>query len=160
MRLYHGSNIAIERIDLSRCKPYKDFGKGFYMTDIFSQANEMAMRRVRITGEGSPIVSAFDFDEALLLSDELNVLTFEKPSIEWAQFVLKNRDIRRVGFTHDYDIVVGPVADDTVAFQLRRYLLRIISLEDLVQELTYRHLNCQFFFGTERAISKLRSVCQ
>ncbi len=34
MKLYHGSNIAIERIDFARCKPYKDFGQGFYLTEI------------------------------------------------------------------------------------------------------------------------------
>jgi hypothetical protein len=42
MILYHGSNVAIEEIDLSLCKPYKDFGKGFYLTDIRSQADDMA----------------------------------------------------------------------------------------------------------------------
>ena len=46
MILYHGSNVAIEEIDLSLCKPYKDFGKGFYLTDIRSQADNMASRRV------------------------------------------------------------------------------------------------------------------
>ena len=34
MRLYHGSNIAIDSINLAMCRPYKDFGKGFYLTDI------------------------------------------------------------------------------------------------------------------------------
>ena len=56
MILYHGSNVAIEEIDLSLCKPYKDFGKGFYLTDIRSQADDMASRRVRLSGYGSPIV--------------------------------------------------------------------------------------------------------
>ena len=66
MILYHGSNIAIDRINLSLSKPYKDFGKGFYATDIRSQAEDMARRRVRLTGFGSPIVTSFEFDECCL----------------------------------------------------------------------------------------------
>lgn len=44
MRLYHGSNMMIENIDLSKCKPYKDFGRGFYLTEIKEQAEKMAGR--------------------------------------------------------------------------------------------------------------------
>lgn len=155
MILYHGSNVAIERIDLNKCNPYKDFGKGFYLTSIPSQAEDMATRRVRLSGVGSVTVSSFEFDEKWLENDKLNVKIFPQVSVEWAQFVLANRDIQRVGFHHQYDIVVGPVADDTVAFQLRRFLMGVISLEDLVKELTYKDINNQYFFGTEVAISKL-----
>lgn len=44
MRLYHGSNIEISNIDLNKCRPYKDFGKGFYLTEIRDQAEKMASR--------------------------------------------------------------------------------------------------------------------
>ena len=64
--LYHGSNVAVREVDLSRCKPFKDFGRGFYLTDIREQAQQMALRRVRITGEGVPVVTAYAFDEACL----------------------------------------------------------------------------------------------
>ena len=158
MILYHGSNVAIEEIDLSLCKPYKDFGKGFYLTDIKSQAENMAIRRVRLAGFGKPIVMSYCFDETVLNDQSLHTLLFPKVSVEWAKFVLDNRDISHKGFFHDYDIVIGPVADDTVAFQLRRYLLGGISLENLVRELEYKGLNSQYFFGTELAISKLKRL--
>ncbi len=116
----------------------------------------MAIRRTRMTGQGAPTISMFEFDEAVLKENTLNIKVFPSVSVEWAQFVLNNRDIQRAGFSHNYDIVVGPVADDTVAFQLRRYLLGVISLENLVKELTYKKLSNQYFFGTEKAISKLR----
>lgn len=156
MILYHGSNVAIEEIDLSLSKPYKVFGKGFYLTDIESQADEMASRRVRLSGYGTPIVTRYEFDETLLNDYTMKILFFPKVSIEWAQFVLDNRDLNHKGFSHSYDIVVGPVADDTVAFQLRRYLLGGISLDKLVTELEYKGLNKQYFFGTELAISNLK----
>lgn len=158
MILYHGSNVAIDKVDLNLCKPYKDFGKGFYLTDIRSQAEDMAIRRVRLAGIGSPIVSAFEFDVSILENSSINTLIFPKVSVEWAEFVLNNRDINHEGFTHNYDIVVGPVANDTVAFQLRRYLLGAIPLESLVKELEYKGLNSQYFFGTELAISKLKRI--
>ena len=94
----------------------------------------------------------------LLETDEIKSLVFPRVSVEWAKFVLDNRDLERKGFTHDYDIVVGPVANDTVAFQLRRYILKVISLEDLVRELEYKGLNNQYFFGSELAISKLKRL--
>jgi hypothetical protein len=156
MILYHGSDIAIDKIDLSKCNPNKDFGQGFYLTDLKQQAQDMAIRRTRMTGQGAPTISMFEFDEAVLKENTLNIKVFPSVSVEWAQFVLNNRDIQRAGFSHNYDIVVGPVADDTVAFQLRRYLLGVISLENLVKELTYKKLSNQYFFGTEKAISKLR----
>lgn len=62
--LYHGSNVEIETIQLSLCSPNKDFGRGFYLTDIEGQALQMARRRVRIAGEGKPIVSAYAFMKA------------------------------------------------------------------------------------------------
>lgn len=158
MKLYHGSNISIEHIDLQVCNPKKDFGKGFYLTSVYKQAEDMAKRRVRMSGEGQPIVSTFEFDEKWLKSTDINTKIFPHVSVEWAQFVLANRDIKREGFTHNYDIVVGPVADDTVAFQLQRYLLGVISLEDLVKELTYKNINNQYYFGTELAISKLERI--
>lgn len=158
MTLYHGSNVAIETIDLNLCSPNKDFGQGFYLTDIREQAVQMATRRVRIAGEGEPTVSAYNFDDTLLHETTLRVKIFNAPSEEWALFILANREAGRTGYRHDYDVVVGPIADDGVAFQLERYARKMISMETLVAELTYRKLNRQYFFGTELSISKLQKL--
>ena len=122
LELYHGSNLFIDKIDFTKCKPYKDFGQGFYLTDIFPQAMDMAIKRSRIIGSGSPVVTKFLFDEKLLTDGSLKVLTFDSPSIEWAKFIIANRKRDNDKFVHGYDVVVGPVADDGVAFQLERYL--------------------------------------
>ncbi len=158
IKLYHGSNVKITTIDLSLCNPNKDFGQGFYLTDIREQAEQMAIRRTRITGEGTPTISTFEFDETLLGSKELNVKMFDKPNKEWALFILANRNNKKQKVKNDYDIVVGPIADDGVAFQLERYVKHMISLNALVKELTYRHSNRQYFFGTESSISKLKAI--
>lgn len=153
--LYHGSNVFIEKIDLTRSLPDKDFGKGYYLTDIRTQAEAMSIRRVRIAGEGEPTLTVYSFDESQLHSPELRVKVFDEPTEEWALFVLSNREASLTGYTHDYDIVIGPIADDGVAFQLDRYTRHMITLATLVEELTYRKLNRQYYFGTERALQTL-----
>ena len=159
INLFHGSNVAISEIDLSKGLIDKDFGQGFYLTDILDQAQAMANRRVRITQKGHPVVSTFEFDDAFLYNSELNVKLFDdSPTEEWALFVMSNRNSSQTGFTHPYDIVVGPVANDGVAFQMERYEEGLIDLPTLVRELTFRKLNRQYYFGTERAIATLKKI--
>lgn len=89
-------------------------------------------------------------------SNELKVKFFTDYSVEWATFILKNRDMREQHPTHDYDIVYGPIADDGVTFQLRRFQSGVISIEELVKELQYAQgITFQYYFGTESALSKL-----
>ena len=70
-----------DKIELSKCRPYKDFGKGFYLTDIRQQAEEMAIRRTKISREGNPVVLTFSLDDELLSNGGLNVLRFDNPSV-------------------------------------------------------------------------------
>ena len=109
--------------------------------------------------DGKPTLNKFSFDEKQMTEGSLKVLTFNDYTTEWAEFVLKNRDINIVQPCHDFDIVYGPIGDDGVTFQLRRYKVGVISLERLVEELKYsRGITFQYFFGTERAISKLKKI--
>ena len=62
MILYHGSNIDIQEISLSRCKPNKDFGKGFYLTTIKEQAIRMSLRVSRMFG-GTPCINEYSFEK-------------------------------------------------------------------------------------------------
>ncbi len=157
MKLYHGTNTDFKEIDLSRCKPNKDFGQGFYLTDIRKQALDMAIRRCEMEKNGTPVVLEYEFNELLLTSGELKVRRFEAVSGEWAEFIFANRKARGES-VHDYDVVIGPVADDGVVFQLNLYQQHLITLEQLVHGLRYRKLNKQYFFGTPLAISKLQRL--
>lgn len=158
LELYHGSNVAIEKIDLSKGHINKDFGKGFYLTTLPQQAMEMAKRKARQFLDTKPVVTTFLFDENELTSGELNVKVFHAVSEEWAMFILQNRKASRTGFHHDYDIVVGPVADDSVVQQLDLFEMGLITLSQLVEALRCLDLNNQYFFGTERAVSKLTRI--
>ena len=159
MILFHGSNIDIDKIDLTKSKPYKDFGKGFYLSADKQQAQRMAEQRTSILLEGKPTLNKYQFDETILDDNSLKILCFEEYSEDWANFVLKNRDFNIEQPCHNYDIVYGPIADDGVTFQLRRYKTGMISLEQLVNELKYsKGITFQYYFGTELAISKLRKL--
>jgi hypothetical protein len=152
MKLYHGSNTIIEQIDLSKCKPYKDFGQGFYLTEIKEQAEQMARRTSAIYG-GEPVVTEFEFDETAL--NVLSVKTFEEPSEEWALFVMANRSRNHLQPTHGFDIVIGPVADDTIATLFRNFDDGIIDLPMLVNGLKYKKVSSQYLFHSVEAIKYL-----
>lgn len=161
MTLYHGSNIDIQNIDFKECKPNKDFGKGFYLTTIKEQAERMALRVSRMFGE-KPVVNIYSFDEAALYSADLNVRIFEKPSNEWARFVITNRNYKREenicgdnNIDNRYDIVVGPIANDDLVLLFRQFSDGLITVETLVKEMEFKKLTDQYSFHTVRALAYL-----
>ena len=156
MKLYHGTNVDFDAIDLTKSNKYKDFGQGFYLTDIRSQAEELAAKKSRLFG-GYPVIQEYEFDESLLSGAELKVLKFDKPSTEWAEFIFKNRS-RDNNFTHDYDIVIGPIANDGVAYLLGRYEEGTLTIEELSDKLDYKKLNGQYFFGTNKSLKYLKRL--
>lgn len=88
MILYHGTNLDIQSIDLALCRPYKDFGRGFYTTEILEQVQKMAKRVAKIYG-GMPIVNVYEVVDDFMENSELNILEFGNiPSEKWAVFVM------------------------------------------------------------------------
>ena len=165
MILYHGSNIEIEKIDLGKCRPFKDFGRGFYTTLLREQAWAMANRTVRIFKGGVPCVTEFFFDDAALENNRYNIKRFLKPDIKWARFVINNRnhifnDLNNPECNTDskYDIVTGPVANDDITALMDVYLSGILSDEALAKELTFRELSEQVSFHTERSAACLQKT--
>lgn len=157
MILYHGTNIDFESIDLKKSKPNKDFGQGFYLSAERSQAAEMARIKTEQMEFGEPVVQEYEIaDEAW---SELRVLRFDAYSEEWAKIILQNRNNPSDEPAHDYDVVIGPIADDRVGLQLWKYENHTIDLPTLVKNLKYmKGITIQYFFGTERAISKLNRL--
>ncbi|WP_334305943.1 DUF3990 domain-containing protein [uncultured Acetatifactor sp.] len=96
----------------------------------------------------------------------LNTLDFGRiPSERWAVFVMNNRSRTFTdfgspdcNFDYKYDIVAGPIADDDMAVLFRQYQNRLISLEVLLNGMTFRETTSQYSFHTERAIRLLRKV--
>lgn len=157
LTLYHGSNVVIDKIDLCRSRKGKDFGCGFYLNPNKEQAMEMAVRTSQRMQEGEPIVNAYLFDESLLSARcaPLSVKIFEEYSVEWAEFILKNRKNLT---SHPIHSVVGPIANDTVGLQMRRFIQGYIGIERMIEELRFHKPAIQYFFGTEKAINYLQKI--
>ena len=155
MKLYHGSNIAIDEIDLSKSKPFKDFGRGFYLSDIESQAQEMARFKVSLF-DGEPMVIAFEFDKEAIYDAGLKIKVFEDYSEEWLDFVISNREGKA---TERYDFVYGPIANDKVGLQLRKYKDGSINKPELLGRLKFmKGITFQYFFGSDAAIKFLKRL--
>ena len=153
MKLYHGSFVAIEKIDLNRCEVKRDFGKGFYVTKLEQQAKIWAIRKGK-DNNTKGIVTEFDFNENICRNLKLNVLRFADYNDEWLEFVVLNRKNDTERQAHDYDIVEGPVADDKVATEVDKYIEGIISKEQFLNDLTYNPSH-QICFCTMQSLQAL-----
>ena len=152
MILYHGTNEDIESIDLTKGLRHKDFGKGFYVTPEKATAVRIAKKKARLFG-GTATLITYEMDETAFQSD-LKIKVFpEKACVEWLLFVDANRDRKNVEPIHDYDIVIGPIANDGVVLQLTNYREGIYSPEEVAKLLQDRFLDQQYYFGTERALN-------
>ncbi len=156
MKLYHGSNIEIESIDLARGRRGKDFGKGFYANPDYMQAVEFCSNVVRREGSGIPTFTSYEFDESAL--DILNIRRFDGYTQEWAEFILMNRNNISDKPAHNFDIVIGPIADDGVGTQIRRLSRGFITFDAFLEELKYSKVSIQYFFGTEKALKYLKKI--
>ena len=156
MKLYHGTNTDFSEIDFTKSFPLKDFGQGFYLTTIREQAERMAKRKREALG-GKAIVQEYEFDESVLHKGDLKTLVFDGTTPEWATFIFNNRS-RSKNYHHDYDIVVGPIADDGVAFLINQYTTGAVTLAQFTRMLKFKKLSNQYFFGTEKAVKQARRI--
>lgn len=157
MILYHGSNVQIERIELDKSKPFKDFGRGFYLSPDKQQAEKMAIFRSKVLGN-APIVTEFSFDERKLYDGTLRFLSFDSYTEEWAKFVLKNRE-ESDSFQDDYDVIYGPIANDRIGLQIHKLMEKSIDMQEFLHRIKYfKGVTYQYFFGTDCAISYLKKL--
>lgn len=161
MRLYHGTNVLFDAPDLSKCHPFKDFGRGFYLTPDRTVAKRMAERTAeRSPWKGSPRYVLL-FDYAQERQPELATRVFPTPIDEmFARFVMANRLRRANSRDHNrdarYDLVIGPIADDKMGVLFKRFEAGLVSVETLVSELKYKRISLQYSFHTAKGLSLLK----
>ena len=153
MKVYHGSDVKIKTVDLSKCRVGTDFGHGFYVTRFLKQAEDIAVR-VASWHDSIPVVTEFEFNEFAFIDGELKILRFYDYSDEWLNFVVLNRKNREKRQAHDYDIVEGPVADDKIATQVDKYIEGAISKEQFLKDLSY-YPSHQICFCTMQSLQAL-----
>lgn len=158
MILYHGSNVIVETPKIIKTEYGRDFGFGFYVTDIKEQAVRWAIRKAKLAQrKGSPFtpyISIYKFDEDNYA--KLNCMKFDTPSIEWLDMVCACRS--DISFSHGYDIVTGKIADDNVGETVTYVLQGIMRKEDAVDRLKFEKINNQICFNTEAALQCLKYI--
>ena len=148
MTLYHGTYVFFDTIDLNRSMDKRDFWMGFYTTTSFEQANRWALK-IGMRNKTRGIVIEYEISDF----NELKTKEFIVNG-EWLDFITKNWTIG--GLEHNYDIVIGPVADDTVFNVIDAYFDGDYTKEEAIKRLKAWKCENQISFHTSRAISKLR----
>ena len=141
--VYHASGEIVEFPEIRKSKYTKDFSWGFYCTNDIEQAKKWAKRN-----RTTPIINYYDYIE----NDELKILKFEKMSDEWLDFIAKCRN----GYIHDYDIVEGPMADDTVWNFVNDFLIGDIPRTVFWELAKFKYPTYQISFHTLKAINCLK----
>ena len=154
MRLYHGSTVIVRKPSLRPGRSNADFGKGFYTTSNMEQAVRWAHIKQEREKTLRAVVSVFEFDETLLDNPELNVRRFSGADEAWLYFVTDCRKSRK----HDYDLVLGPVANDKVFPTVNLFESGVLSAEAAILQLKAYKTYDQVSFHTVRVISTLRFV--
>lgn len=152
LTVFHGTIQKFSSIDLKKSHNRRDFGMGFYTTILENQAKEWAYRLSQRERTKVYYVYQYSFDE----SGHLKIKRFDNLSKEWLEFIKKNRS--EGGLSHDYDIVIGPVADDNTMETIQLYIANVLSADEAVERLRYNKVNNQISFHTERALERLSLV--
>lgn len=148
MIVYHGSYIEVKVPDLLHSREKVDFGRGFYTTSIYTQAEKWCEKYKRQGKKG--IVSRYTFDESAY--QELKILKFETYNEEWLDFILKCRTGKD---TTDYDVVIGGIANDKVFNTVELYFDKLIDKNETIRRLRYEKPNLQICFRTPKALEYL-----
>lgn len=155
MILYHGSITEIPDPQILKNEMGRDFGFAFYTTDIREQAERWAIRKARLANRrpgknAIGIVSTYEWDET---GSALDIMRFQGASIEWLELVVKCRS--DIGFSHDYDVVIGNIANDNVGETVSYVVQGIMRKEDALERLKFEKINNQIAFCTNRALEEL-----
>lgn len=165
--LYHGTISEIHQVDVTLGRGRKDFGSGFYMAVSKNQAIGMMHKKYREHIRRSRNKQEHIFSEKLYevnlnetLFSHLNIKIFKVADLDWLDFVLMCRE--KGGTPHDYDMVIGPTADDDTAFCLKAYWDGLYgkvgsdaAKKTLLDNLEPENLGIQYFIGKQEIADKL-----
>lgn len=154
MKLYHGSTVTVKRPNINKGRRTTDFGKGFYTTTNFEQARKWAiLKRNRVNGKKA-FVSVYEVPDDIL-EREFSVFRFSGATKEWLEFVVKNRNGEKQG---DYDLIMGPVANDQLYATIRLYEQGVVTAEAAIEMLKTHRLFDQLSFHTANSVSLLKFI--
>lgn len=144
MTVYHGSYTTVKNPRVIKGKNTKDFGTGFYCTVIREQAERWAKRY------DTGMINTY----TVRLNTSLRILEFKEMSEEWLDFIIDCR----YGKTHDYDIVIGAMANDQIYNFVADYMDGIITREQFWAMARFKYPTHQINFCTPAAVHCLEFV--
>lgn len=133
LTVYHGGTERISNPKANFGRPNLDFGPGFYVTDIYTQAKDWAMKIANFR-EAPPIINVYHLQQNEILA-HCRSLIFKTYDKEWLEFVTLSRLGEKPW--EGYDYIEGGVADDRVVNTIRLYMGGYISAEDALNRLKY-----------------------
>ena len=156
MKLYHGSTAIVELPRILETQRLLDFGKGFYTTTNREQAERWAViKQKRLGKTAKSFVTEYEFHNTLVPDKSLNIKIFEQANEEWLDFVVQNRS---EDMNHIYDLVIGPVANDTLYETLTLYEAGILTKPETIARLKVHPLFDQVSFHNKKALEYLKFI--
>lgn len=138
MEIYHGSYTSVQTPEIIKGKFTKDFGEWFYCTELKRQAEKWARRY------DTPVVSIYEYNPL----EELNILCFDDMTDEWLDFIVACRS----GEPHDYDIVIGAMANDQIYNYVADFMNGILTREQFWVMAKFKYPTHQINFCTPKAL--------
>ena len=151
MKLYHGSLVTVKKPSVLKGRNTVDFGKGFYTTTSFEQAQKWADLKRKRSGVSRAVVSVYEAPDDLL-NGRYATLNFTGPTKDWLDFVVKNR--KGQGDGH-YDLTMGPVANDQLYATIRLYEQGVVTAAAAIDMLKTHVLFDQLAFHNQAAANEL-----
>lgn len=145
MNLYHGSNVSVKKPEIRTVGFYKDFGYGFYCTAFEKQAQRWAL-----TKRPAHVISVYEYTP----DSNYKILSFPSMTEEWLDFVVACRQ----GIPHNYDIVEGPMADDTIWDYIEDFMSGNITREAFWVLVKFKYPTHQQVFCTDHALTSLSFI--
>ncbi len=144
MRVYHGSAIEVKEPQIRTGKFSKDFGEGFYCTKLKKQAKRWAMRK------DTPTINIYEYTP----NKDLAILEFKDLTDEWLDFIVNCRN----GVTHNYDIVIGAMANDQIYNYIEDFIAGVINREQFWALAKFKYPTHQICFATESSLKCLSFI--
>lgn len=142
--IYHGSYCEIKNPELKSGKYSKDFGTGFYCTILEDQAIKWAQKYE------TPIVNKYEYEE----NQSLKIKEFTLMTEEWLDFIINCRS----GKKHNYDIVIGAMADDQIYNYITDLMSGAITRSAFWELAKFRHPTHQIAFCTTKALQCIKFI--
>lgn len=140
--IYHGSYCKVESPQIKVGKFNKDFGNGFYCTLLKKQAIKCSKKY------DNSILNIYEYKE----DKNLNIKEFSIMSDEWLDFIIASRS----GKKHNYDIVIGPMADDQVYNYINDYISGNITRDAFWELAKFSYPTHQIVFCTQKSLKCIK----